>query len=360
MKADPKHRLISETLRQEIASGKYNPAKRLPSEMELARRFKVSRPTAARALRDLQKLNLIDRRIGSGTYLKRNNREGVLGLLVPGLGDTEILDPICNEITRFGQGNGFTVLWGNSSSADSAKEAQELCYQFIDRKVAGVFFTPLESVPQREEVNCQIVSLLSDGDIAIVLLDRDLLEFPNRSSFDLVGIDNFHAGLILTEHLIGLGCRNFLFLARPNYPATSNQRLAGCREAAMRAGLHSPRAQVGEPNDVEFVREMLRPNMPDAIVCSNDRTAALLIQTLFTLGIRLPQDIRVVGFDDLKYATLLPVPLTTIRQPYRDIGQTAVRTMQERINDPTLPARQILLPVELVIRQSCGSKNSGS
>jgi len=85
--------------------------------------------------------------------------------------------------------------------------------------------------------------------------------------------------------------------------------------------LPSPRAQSGEPNDIKFVREILQPKLPDAIICANDRTAALLIQTLFSLGIRSPQDIRVVGFDDLKYATLLPVPLTTTRQPYKEIGQ---------------------------------------
>jgi DNA-binding LacI/PurR family transcriptional regulator len=358
----PKHRKISEALREHIAGGKYADGKRLPSEAELARRFHVSRPTAARALRELHELKLIERRVGSGTYLRSSSaeplmqRRGVLGLLVPGLGNTEILDPICTELTRFGQRHGFEILWGDASApVASAADADQLCRLYIERKVDGVFFAPLESIPGREEVNLRIALELQAVGIAVVLLDRDVCEFPGRSQFDLVGIDNFHAGLILTEHLIRLGHRSFVFLARPSFPGTTDLRLAGSREAAARAGLLPPRVQIGEPDDPDFVRTVLQPEAPEVIICSNDRNAALLIQTLSNLGLQLIKDMRVVGFDDVRYATLLAVPLTTIRQPCREIGQAAVRTMRERIEDPSLPARQILLPVELVVRQSCGA-----
>jgi DNA-binding LacI/PurR family transcriptional regulator len=359
-----KHREISERLKQQINAGKYRDGKRLPSEMELARRFGVSRPTVARALRDLQDARLISRRVGSGTYLRTESperagrTEAVLGLLVPGLGNTEILDPICNEITRFGQSNGMDVLWGDSSDhVVSAEQAEALCHQYIERQVAGVFFAPLETVPDRETVNLRITKTLEDAGVAIVLLDRDVPEFPGRSQFDLIGIDNFQAGIILTQHLIALGRTRFLFLARPSFPSTTDLRFAGCREAASRAGVPDPQAKYGEPTDVEFVRRIIKSRPPEVVICSNDRTAALLIQTLSSLGVRLPKDIGVVGFDDVRYATLLAVPLTTIRQPCREIGHAAVRAMRERIENPILPARQILLPVELMVRQSCGSTN---
>jgi DNA-binding LacI/PurR family transcriptional regulator len=361
----PKHREISEALRQQIAAGKYKDGKRLPSEMELARRFGVSRPTVARALRDLHDSSLINRRVGSGTYLRTPSgeqsarSETVIGLLVPGLGNTEILDPICNEITRFGQSNGIDVQWGDSSHpVMSAEHAEVLCLQYIEQRVTGVFFAPLETVPDREAVNLRITNTLRDAGVAVVLLDRDVPEFPGRSQFDLVGIDNFNAGMILTQHLIALGRTRFLFLARPSFPSTTDLRLAGCREATSRAQLPSPQAHFGEPTDVDFVRSILGPKAPEVVICSNDRTAALLIQTLSNLGMRLPKDIGVVGFDDVRYATLLAVPLTTIRQPCRDIGQAAVRVMQERIDNPSLPPRQVLLPAELIIRQSCGGEGT--
>ena len=358
-----KHRSIFEALKQQIESNHYANGRRLPSETELAKRFGVSRPTASRALRDLQQLGLIERRAGSGSYLRPpvvsapKAPKLTFGLLVPGLGNTEILDPICNEITRFSQSLGSTVLWGDTVvSISTADDVLALCRQYIELKVDGVFFAPIEAVPDRESVNRTVCSMLAEASVAVVLLDRDVLEFPQRSQNDLVGIDNFAAGFILTEHLLSHGDRDFRFLARPDYPATTDLRFAGCREAISRAGLSQtqPLAWFGEPTDPDFIRDMLSPSMPDAILCSNDQTAAKLIRTLSNIGVSLPRDVHVVGFDDVRYATLLTTPLTTIHQPYRAIGQAAVRTMLKRIHHPDRVPQQILLPFTLVIRESCG------
>ena len=105
---------VFETLQRDILNGKFSHGRRLPSEAELCLRFKVSRPTAARALRELQQMGVIIRRAGSGSYLafqavKPTPTSHTLGLFVPGLGNTEILDPICNEITRYAQTLGCAV-----------------------------------------------------------------------------------------------------------------------------------------------------------------------------------------------------------------------------------------------------------
>jgi len=357
-----KHRQIFESLRDRIASGKYTAADRLPSEAELARRFGVSRPTAARALRDLQQLGLLERKVGSGTYLRSgppaDTRTLSAGLLVPGLGNTEILDPICNEITRAGQARNMNVLWGDASSpANTADDALAICQQYINQKVDGVFFAPLENAFDREAVNLRIAETLQKAGIAVVLLDRDVSDFPKRSHFDLVGIDNFQSAFVLTNHLIEIGCKTFRFLARPGYPSTTDLRLAGCREAIARStvGKNQPlKADFGNPAELDFVRSILR-GKPDVIVCANDLTAALLIQTLSNLGVQLPDEVRVVGFDDVRYATLLSVPLTTIRQPCEHIGQAAVNAMLERLANHKMAPRQILLNGELIVRKSCGS-----
>jgi GntR family transcriptional regulator, arabinose operon transcriptional repressor len=362
-----KHVQIFESLKQQIESGHYPRGRRLPSEMELAKRFGVSRPTASRALRDLQNLGIIERRAGSGSYLKQSETmpakasKATFGLLVPGLGNTEIMDPICNEITRFSQSLGSAVLWGDTVvSPTTGEDVIARCRQYIDLKVDGVFFAPVENIANRETVNATVCSMLSEASVATVLLDRDVLEFPQRSRFDLVGIDNFTAGFALTEHLIAHSNREFRFLARPNYPATTDLRLAGCKEALSRAGLMQaqPLAWFGEPTDPVFVKEMLSLGSPHAVLCSNDQTAAKLIQTLSNLDVRLPRDVRVVGFDDISYATLLTMPLTTIHQPCREIGQAAVRAMQQRLHYPDSFPQQVLLPFNLVIRASCGCSDS--
>ena len=91
------------------------------------------------------------------------------------------------------------------------------------------------------------------------------------------------------------------------------------------------------------------------MICGNDLTAAQLLRALEKNNVRVPRDVRVVGFDDARYATLLSVPLTTIHQPCRDIAITAYRAMLERISDPTLPGRSLLLTPHLVVRESCGA-----
>jgi DNA-binding LacI/PurR family transcriptional regulator len=100
---------------------------------------------------------------------------------------------------------------------------------------------------------------------------------------------------------------------------------------------------------------MLDELRPEGIVCGNDLTAARLMQTLLSLGVRIPEEVRIVGMDDVKYASLLPVPLTTIHQDCAGIGVVAMATMLERLEHPELPVRDITVPTRLVVRRSCGA-----
>jgi GntR family transcriptional regulator, arabinose operon transcriptional repressor len=95
----------------------------------------------------------------------------------------------------------------------------------------------------------------------------------------------------------------------------------------------------------------------DAFVCVNDRMAGELMHMFLPRNIRIPEDIRLVGIDDAPYASLLPVPLTTVHQPAREIGEAALRARLDRIHMPHLPPREVLLDGELVVRKSCGAAN---
>src|SRR5215207_7980937 len=160
MSSSPKHREISRHLRGEIAAGRYAAGRRLPSEVQLVKQFGVSRPTVARALFDLQREGLIERRAGSGTYVRLGAAGEIatgrqLGLLIPGLGTTEIFERICGELASLARVLDYGVLWGGSAhprldTDASLEHAEELCGQFIQRKVNGVFFAPYELVPERE------------------------------------------------------------------------------------------------------------------------------------------------------------------------------------------------------------------
>ena len=134
-------------------------------------------------------------------------------------------------------------------------------------------------------------------------------------------------------------------------------RAAGYREAVAAANPEME-AQVCriEPEDRAQVKDILVRLRPDGFVCANDFTAARLLRTLTELRVSVPDKVRMVGIDDVKYASLLSVPLTTIHQPCSSIGSAAIGAMLDRLRDPRLPARDIVLNFDLVVRSSCGAR----
>lgn len=356
----PKYLQIVESLRAGIEAGRYRHGARLPSEAELVRRFSVSRMTAVKAMQHLQREGLLTRRTGSGTYAAEASPVGVkpvFGLLIPDLGSTEIFEPICKGMSASPNAGGHSLAWGHSAapSANKEDEAEHLCQQYIDQRVAGVFFAPLEFAPHRDRVNRRVLKALKSARIPVVLLDRCGLDYPAHSDYDLVGLDNRRAGYMVADHLVRKGAQHVSFLAVTGSAETVDDRIAGYREALFAHGLGSGEVFRMDPSDVAAVQEVMETKEIDAFLCANDNTAAQLMRTLLGLGLRVPEDVRIAGIDDVRYAELLPVPLTTLHQPCMDIGAAAISTMLDRIANPQLAPRSILLNGHLVVRQSCGA-----
>ncbi|HZB24654.1 MAG TPA: GntR family transcriptional regulator [Vicinamibacterales bacterium] len=358
----PKYQQVYAALWREIQAGRLGDGARLPSEAELERRFGASRITVGRAVRDLQHAGLVERRPGSGTYVRTTRAPAALsfGLLIPDLGETEIFEPICQGMMASPLARAHALVWGSHSGPGSTKgeRAWQLCRHYIDRGVSGVFFAPLETAPEDDDVNLRIVAALDAAGIPVVLLDRTVYPYPRRGKHDLVGIDNRRAGYTVTEHVLKVGARRVAFVGYPHAAPTVAAREAGYREALYAWNAPVERALVHriDPEDDAPVRAMMTGNRPDAVVCANDRTAARLMRTLLRLGYRIPADVRLVGIDDVEYASLLPVPLTTLRQPTRQIGDAAITAMLERVARRDLPPRDVLLDAEIIVRDSCGAR----
>lgn len=177
-----KHDRIRQTLTEAIASGQYEPGQRLPTEAELVKTFGASRPTVNRALRDLQLSGVIERRAGSGSYVRADAaaRGNVFGLLIPELGRTEIFEPICRGMADAQPGSHHALLWGSSlsDSANVEEQAAQACRQLVAKKVSGVFFAPLELTREKDAINRRIANALDKAGIAIVLLDRTSYRTP--------------------------------------------------------------------------------------------------------------------------------------------------------------------------------------
>jgi GntR family transcriptional regulator of arabinose operon len=163
----------------------------------------------------------------------------------------------------------------------------------------------------------------------------------------------------MTDHLLRQGARHVGFLAREGSAETVDDRIAGYREALYAHAIALDRGMVlrADPTDGDAISKAISARKMDAVLCANDLTAAHLMRTLLGLGLRIPEDVRIAGIDDVRYAGLLPVPLTTFHQPCLDIGAAAIAAMLDRMGNPHLPARSILLNGHIVVRQSCGAMN---
>lgn len=364
----PKYQELVEDLASAIRSGTWQPGQKLPSEAMLVRQYKTSRITVGRAMRELQHLGLIDRVAGSGSFVRAAVTQSVpaqlvFGLLIPDLGETEIFGPICNGIATATAPGDHALLWGHNTPGSSKPEsALHLCRQFVNRGVSGVFFAPLEFEPEAAEVNARILARLAEAGIPVVLLDRRASAPSQGKRHDLVGVNNHQAAYIATAHLIELGCRNIAFLGSHGAAVTMTARYAGYRDALAAHGLLPNSWEVRGPGDLPLMPSdaSKRPGAVEGYVCVNDRVAGELMQALLSRGVRVPDDVRVVGIDDVSYASMLPVPLTTVRQPCREIGAAALATMLSRMADPGQPARELLFDGELIVRQSCGAGLDGS
>ena len=238
----PKHRQVYRSLEREIRDGRFKEGDRLPSEADLVRQFGASRITVGRAVRDLQRAGLVERRAGSGTYVRTRNPAGGGPLL-------RALDPRPRR-----DGDLRADLPGNDGLASRARARARLgqparatpgrrksgpgscAGNTSTARVSGVFFAPLELTPAKDEVNLRIARALDEAHIPVVLLDRTVVPYPQRGHHDLVGIDNRRAGYLVTEHLLRLGARRIAFVGVGNAAATVDARASGYREALAAVG----------------------------------------------------------------------------------------------------------------------------
>lgn len=351
---------VHDYLETAIRRGDFAPGDMLPTDNELAARFEVSRPTVARAMANLKEAGVVERRPGYGTTVVNvpRDRQGhlTLGLLIPGLGETEIFEPICAKIASLAEARDFSLIWGGGGQAADVnrRNAVLLADRYIEQRVDGVFFTPVELIAGHQEINDHILNALEEASIPVVLLDRDSVPDPLSGENDLVGLDNRQAGYVVAEHLVARGCRSLGFVSHTDVANTVAIRIEGARRALVDAemGSESFRLYETDADEQALADQLASARMPDGLICYNDSSAARLMQALGAAGVAVPDGVRIAGFDDVEYAKLLATPLTTYRQPCSEIGIVAVETMLSRISNPGIPPRKITLKGELIERRS--------
>lgn len=194
--------------------------------------------------------------------------------------------------------------------------------------------------------------------LPLVLLNRETEE---PADCDIVLNDNAGGARAATAHLIALGHRRIGYVTARKAVSTVRDRLAGYRDALIEADLPADdrlvvRAEITVEDASAATRSLLdRSERPTAILAYNDLMAVGVLAALTDAGPRVPDDIALVGYDDIAYAPYLSVPLTTVRQQTQRMGRTAASLLLERFGGAEVPPRRVVLTPELIVRASSGA-----
>lgn len=213
-------------------------------------------------------------------------------------------------------------------------------------------------------VGDEVVSRIAESGLPLVLLAR-----PRVGAVDTINSDNEGSARRLAEHLLGHGLRRLTFLGDPDESPDVAGRHAGVRAALEAAGAAGNPASGGEPVRCAFnveagyaaARSVLRrrpADRPQALVCANDEVALGALRAAEDLGISVPRELAVTGWDDIMAARY--ARLTTVRQPMRELGATAARWLHQLIRGEGNGRRTEVLPTRLVVRSSCGEHGTDS
>ena len=276
----------------------------------------------------------------------RCGRSMLIGLVIP-----DLQNPFFAELARgaedAAQSRGYTVLIGNTDE-DPAKEGRYLEVMGAE-SVDGVILPPCaRRSPGAEE--------LIDGGTPVVCVDRRL---PSLK-VDVALIDNVRGAYEATAHLIAHGHRRIGFIHGAPHLSTSRERLQGYRDALADHDVtfEPALARAGDSRHASgrhHATDLLGlPTPPTALLVGNSMMTLGALEAVGELGLRIPSDLALVGYDDMPWALAVDPPLTVVRQPGYELGSRAAELLLRRIHDPGLSTTVVTLQPELVVRQSCG------
>ena len=306
----------------------------------------VSKATAERVMRAVQQL---DYRPNEMARSLRSARSRTIGLIVPGLNDS-FYATCADSVNRVAQEHGYTVLL-TTSNDDVAREYSE-ARLMLQRHVEGLVVVPAD--PR----DCPFV-LPEFRSTPIVALDRPIGTPDAGHCLDTVVVQNHEGARQAVHHLIEHhDHQEILFLGYGAGLYTVRSRFEGYKEAMDQAGLETQESFDCSSSEaaVELLRHAIEKKRVSAVFSGNNLVTRRVLYALLQLGVRIPEDIALIGFDDFELADLLHPALTVIRQPVAELGETAARLLFQKLRTEgaARPAKQLVLPVEFVQRHSCG------
>lgn len=309
----------------------------------------VSPEVQEKVLRAAKELNYQPSR---AAQLLRAQRSQVIGLII-----SDIENPFFTSVVRgiedYLQKHGYSLVLCNSDE----NPEKELIYINVMRaeQVAGVILTPsFESRPN--------VQILLDQGIPLVTVDRVLRDFH----VDSVVSENFESSVRAVTYLVQNGHRRIGMVSLPSSAFPGVERRDGYEAALERNGIAVAQdlicvGDAKETGGYSCTMDLLqRDAPPTALFVANNLMTLGALRAIHDLGLRVPQDISLIGFDDMPWLSLLDAPLTCVAQPTYELGRIAAELLLARINTPTAPIEHVQLTPQLVLRKSVGTVNGQS
>lgn len=350
--SDPKFQVIADRLRTEILQGTRAQGSRLPTERELARGCSVSISTVRRAVDDLVAEGLVVRRQGSGTFVRDAGSDRIrpasIGVIVPH--STFYYPRVLRGIedSRAAIGARMRLACSDYRQDIETKLIQEM----LDARVDGLLIAPTLTGPEPADA---YLRRLTELPVPVVLVERrgNTLDDPTEH----VCTHHEAGAYVAVRHLAGLGHRKIGLALRSPSPTAAPVTL-GYRQAVAESGtpaieFQSALEEWGPATADRCLHQLLTAGCTAAL-CFGDRQAGLLVSAARRVGLTVPDDLALVAYDD-EIADIPDVPLTAVSPPKRLVGRTAADLLFERIRQPDIARRQVLLRPVVTIRKSCGA-----
>ncbi len=276
----------------------------------------------------------------------------IIGLVIPNSVHTFFTDPYFPRLTEGVAQASNEANFTLSLFLFNSQEDERRMYPRITRKglLDGVLI-------QATHIDDEIFAMLRNGNIPYVVVGRP----ADTAGLSFVDVDNVTGAHQAVSHLVRLGHRRIGTITGPINTGAGKDRLEGYRKALNERGIPIDENMITEGDFSEMggylAAQQLIQHNPTALFAASDMMATGALRAARAAGLAVPEDIALVGFDDLPPATLNTPQLSTIRQPIRRLGIKAVEVLLDLIKHPTMPPQKVVFNTELVIRDSCGFKS---
>lgn len=301
---------------------------------------RVHPETRQRVLGIVETLNYQPSAFARGLAVQKTH---TIGFVIPTISDPFYLN-IVRGVEEGAASEQYSLLIVSQPFAVSNQRILEL---FTQRRVDGMVVVGV-TVP------AEAIERLKTHGFPLVLLQG------GSEGVATFAVDNYGGAVAVTDHLLNLGRKRIAYIAGSNDTPDNSDRFRGFQDALCRAGLEfDPRlfaqGDYAQDSGLRATKALLAREVPiDAIFAANDQMAMDAILVLRRQALRVPEDVAVVGFDDVPMASYVVPPLTTVRQPGYELGFGAAKAVLAALRGEVLP-KETTLPVELVVRESCGA-----